>query len=53
MIEVVKESKELIEEFGIYEECVFCGNDTGTWHIKSNTPICEKCAKIKSLEDLK
>ena len=52
MIEIEKESEDLYEYFGVYERCVFCGNDTDTWNIKSNQPVCEHCAKIHNEDEL-
>ena len=52
MIEIEKESEDLYEDFGVYERCVFCGNDTDTWNIKSNQPVCEHCAKIHNEDEL-
>lgn len=45
-IPLVQEPKEYYEEFGFYEKCYFkCGNDTKYWHVGTNQPICQDCAK--------
>ena len=52
MIPIKKEPKELYKQFKKYERCLFCRNETDTWHIESNTPICSDCSKIKSVSDV-
>jgi ribosomal protein L37AE/L43A len=53
MIPIKKEPKELYKEFRYYENCKFCKQPTDTWHEKTNTPVCNKCAKTHSVADLK
>lgn len=52
-IDVIEEPAEFFKETGVYENCIFCENPTDTWHEDSNNPVCRKCAKIKTVEDLK
>lgn len=35
------------------EECIFCGKPTNYWHMKTNKPVCQGCAKIKLVVDIK
>jgi DNA polymerase III psi subunit len=52
MIPVVKEPKELYQEFRIHEHCFFCGNPTNTWHNGTNQPVCKICAKVHKVSEL-
>jgi hypothetical protein len=52
MIPIVKESKELFNEFGVYEKCVFCKEPTKTWHTKTNNPVCSGCSKTHKVNEL-
>jgi len=36
----------------IQEHCVFCDAPTRHWHMTSNTPVCEHCAKVHDERDL-
>ena len=48
-IPVKKEPK--MTPFG-FEKCVFCGQTTVYWHLKTNNPICKLCAKIHKVCEL-
>jgi len=52
MIPIEKEPKELFEEFGFYEVCIFCKNKTNMWHEK-RTPVCKGCAKTHGGSEIK
>lgn len=52
MIPIITEPYEFYKEFHVYKKCHFCGEETKTWHKNSNTPICEKCAKIHEPDDI-
>lgn len=52
MIPIKKEPKELYKEFRCYEKCKFCRKETDTWHKKTNTPVCNICAKSHTVADL-
>ena len=52
MIPIKKESIELYKEFGCFENCKFCNKETNTWHEKTNTPVCEECAKKHKVIEL-
>lgn len=52
MIPIEKESPELFKERKCYERCTFCVIDTNMWHIKTNNPVCKKCAKIHKVSEL-
>lgn len=53
MIPIEKEPQELIEELRVYEHCYFCDLPTDTWHLKTNQPVCKKCAKEHKVIELK
>jgi hypothetical protein len=40
------------EDMGILEQCFYCPKKTSTWHTKSNTPVCESCARKHRISDL-
>jgi len=42
----------MFEEFGIFENCYFCGSKTDMWHNKTNNPVCKKCAKEHKVSEL-
>lgn len=52
-IPVEREPEELGGEFGCYEDCYFCATPTPFWNIEKNTPVCEKCAKVYIIQDIK
>jgi hypothetical protein len=52
-IPIKQEPKEFYKEFKVYEKCVFCLNETKTWHENTNTPVCKNCAKSHNVEDIK
>lgn len=52
MIQIEGEPKELIEEFGIYEKCIFCDIPTNTWNEQTNKPVCSNCAETYDMSDL-
>lgn len=52
MIPIKKEPEELYKIFKRYEKCKFCRQETNTWHEKTNTPICKKCAQSHNISDL-
>lgn len=52
MIPIKKEPKELYEEFGFYEKCKFCREETDMWHEKTNTAVCKKCSKNHKVDEL-
>jgi hypothetical protein len=52
MIPIEKEPKELFKEFRVYENCKFCRKPTDTWNKKTNTPVCDPCAKTHDVCDL-
>jgi hypothetical protein len=37
----------------LVEECHFCGTKTRYWHNRTNTPVCEGCAKTNTVADIK
>lgn len=45
MIPIVEEEEIYFKELGVYERCHFCNEPTKFWHDKTNTPVCQKCAK--------
>ena len=53
MIPIKKEPEMLYNEFGVYEKCVFCKQGTKTWHIETNNAVCNDCAKIHNVSELK
>jgi hypothetical protein len=53
MIPVEEEAKELHAETGEYECCIFCHKETKFWHTPTNTPVCEKCAEERTIQQLK
>lgn len=52
-MKVVKEPPDMYANTGVYEKCHFCAKPTDTWHQKTNTPICEGCAKKHKTLELK
>lgn len=34
------------------ERCEFCGNQTDTWHVRTNNPVCKSCSKIHKVSEL-
>lgn len=52
MIPIVKEPKELYQEFRCYEKCIFCNKPSDTWCEKKNKCVCKDCAKIKNENDI-
>ncbi len=53
MIPIEKEPKEFYENLRVYENCFFCAIPTDTWHKKTNKPVCEICAKVHKVSELK
>lgn len=49
MIPIVKEPKEMYDNLKLYEDCIFCKLPTDMWHLKTNKPICERCAKLNTV----
>jgi len=49
MIPIEKEPAKYFKEFKAYEKCFFCKEPTNTWHMPTNTPVCEGCAKVKEV----
>jgi hypothetical protein len=52
MIPVEREPKDLIQDFGVYEKCLFCLQPTDTWHTNSDTPVCIHCAQTRFVWEL-
>lgn len=52
-MKVTEEPKELLDEFGMYERCVFCNIPTTTWHVRTNNPVCYLCSKTHKVSELK
>lgn len=52
MIPLVKESKDMYANTHVYERCFFCKEETDTWHINTNQPVCKKCAKNHKVSEL-
>lgn len=53
MIPVKREPPKITKEFkGVLEGCYFCDMPTAFWHIASNTPVCQGCAKEYLVRDL-
>jgi hypothetical protein len=52
MIPIVKEPKELYKEFKCHEKCVLCRQETDTWNLKRNKPVCNVCAKKHKVKDV-
>jgi len=46
------EPKDMYENFGVYEKCVFCRNTTRFWHERTNNPVCNTCAKQHKVAEL-
>lgn len=44
MIGIITEPSEYYRQFGVFEDCYFCGTPTNTWHKKTNTPVCMCCS---------
>jgi len=52
MIPVVKECECQYKAWRLYEDCHFCGKQTNMWHRKSNSPVCQDCAKAHKVAEL-
>lgn len=56
-IPVWTECKLEIEKMGylgrVLEDCIFCGNETNTWHFETNNPICVDCARTHYVSEIK
>lgn len=53
MIKIEREPEEITKEFrGILEHCVFCKKTTPFWSFKPHRPVCEACAKKKTVKEL-
>jgi hypothetical protein len=52
MIPIKKEPKEMFLNTRVYEVCVFCREETMYWHVKTNTPVCQDCAKEHNVSEL-
>lgn len=52
MIPIEKESPDLIKEFRVYENCVFCKKQTDTWNVETNKPICNDCSVNHEIEEI-
>ena len=54
MIKISLEPKAIRDEFpSLIEKCVFCSTPTRYWNKETNMPVCDECAKKKSIDDLK
>lgn len=53
MIKIEKEPSEMWDNTGVYERCHFCKQTTDTWHLRTNTPICAKCAETRKVKEIK
>lgn len=58
MIPVEHEDIEELKKWGmglsnIVELCHFCHNGTRYWHRRTNTPVCQGCAKTHKVSDIK
>lgn len=58
MIPIEHEDIEELKKWGmglsnILEQCHFCKNETRYWNKKRNTPVCQECAKILKVSDIK
>lgn len=51
-IPLIKEEKELYDQFGVYEKCYFCNKSTDMWHENTNNPVCPNCAKKHKVKEL-
>lgn len=57
MIPVQTEDIEELRSWGMglesmCEHCFFCSVPTRTWHMATNTPVCEGCAQTHEVEAL-
>ena len=57
-ITVVHEDTEELKKWGcgldtLLEHCVFCDATTPYWHKRTNTPVCQSCAKTHKVTDIK
>jgi hypothetical protein len=52
MIPIEKEPFELFEEFKVFENCIFCDNQTDRWNIETNRPVCVACSQTHTIKDL-
>lgn len=37
----------------LMERCDFCGVQTRYWHKETNTPVCEGCANVHTMPDIR
>lgn len=56
-IVVKKEDKQELRKWSLrldryLETCHFCGVETDTWHLDSNTPVCTSCAHTHERSDI-
>lgn len=40
------------QQISKYEDCVFCGENSNTWHEQTNTPICESCSNQYAIHEI-
>lgn len=53
MIPIEKEDPEFFANTKVYERCVFCRQQTDTWHNATNSPVCSRCAETHHVSELK
>jgi hypothetical protein len=47
-----EETKDLYDNTHILEVCVFCLKKTKFWHMRTNNPVCQICAKKHKVSEL-
>lgn len=57
MITVEHEDIEELRKWGmgleaVQENCFFCTTPTRFWHMGTNNPVCECCAKVHTVSEL-
>ena len=58
MITIEHENTEELRKWGwgiwrLIEKCYFCDEPTRYWQTQSNTPVCESCAKVRTIQEIK
>lgn len=51
-IRVEPEDQELHGNTHLYEDCVFCGEETRFWAVEYNRPVCCMCSVLYTPEDI-
>jgi len=52
MIPIEKESPDMYANTHVYEHCYFCDEEIDTWHKNTNQPVCKKCSKTHTVNEL-